>query len=110
MRLRATILKFLLFSCVFCCVANVAMADTTKLASVGFVEGTIKRDTNGSVRINNSAGSPVTLSQNPQTSGSTMQTTDNKEVPTIGWTDANRTSKVKTGTGANAQLVDMWIE
>lgn len=110
MRLRATILKFLLFSCVFCCVANVAMADTTKLASVGFVEGTIKRDTNGSVRINNSAGSPVTLSQNPQTSGSTMQTTSNKEVPTIGWTDANRTSKVKTGTGANAQLVDMWIE
>lgn len=86
------------------------MADTTKLASVGFVEGTIKRDTNGSVRINNSAGSPVTLSQNPQTSGSTMQTTSNKEVPTIGWTDANRTSKVKTGTGANAQLVDMWIE
>ncbi|MBQ9540149.1 MAG: hypothetical protein IJU89_01870 [Alphaproteobacteria bacterium] len=110
MRLRATILKFLLFSCVFCCVANVAMADTTKLASVGFVEGTIKRDTDGSVRINNSAGSPVTLSQNPQTSGSTMQTTSNKEVPTIGWTDANRTSKVKTGTGANAQLVDMWIE
>ncbi len=110
MRLRATILKFLLFSCVFCCVANVAMADTTKLASVGFVEGTIKRNTDGSVRINNSAGSPVTLSQNPQTSGSTMQTASNKEVPTIGWTDANRTSKVKTGTGANAQLVDMWIE
>ncbi len=113
MRLRATILKFLLFSCVFCCVANVAMADTTKLASVGFVEGTIKRDTNGSVRINNSAGSPVTLSQNPQTSNNTIigsGSAREKEVPTIGWTDSNRTSKVRSGGENGTTLVNMWIE
>ncbi len=111
MRLRATILKFLLFSCVFCCVGGVANATDTKLASVAYIDASIQRNSNG-VEIQNSANSPATLSQNPQTSTSMIPSgsTRAKEVATIGWTDANRTSKVKSGTAANAPLVDMWIE
>ena len=114
MRLRAIIPIFLLLSCVFCGVNGSAVAATTNttLASVAFVEGTISRDNSGNVAIHNSANSSVTLSQNPQTSTSMIPSgsTRAKEVATIGWTDANRTSKVKSGTAANAPLVDMWIE
>ena len=106
MRLRATILEFLLFSCVFCCVGGVAHADT-RLASTAYVDSTIERSGAGAVEIKNTAGSPVTLSQNPQTT--TIQTNSNKEVATIGWTDANRTSKVRSGQSGTT-LVDMWIE
>lgn len=109
MRLRATISKFLLFSCVFCVVCgNSAMATDTQLASTSYVDSTIKRESGNVVIKNTGTNSSVTLSQNPQTT--TVQTSSNKEVATIGWTDANRTSKVKSGTGSNATLVDMWIE
>lgn len=106
MRLRATILKFLLFSCVFCGVSSFAFAET-KLASVAYIDASIKRDGAGSVEIKNTAGSPVTLSQNPQTSATVN--TSSKEVATVGWTDANRTSKVRSGQNGTT-LVDMWIE
>lgn len=112
MRLRAIILKFLLLFCVFLGVGGVANADT-KLASVAFVEGTISRDSSGNVAIHNSANSSVTLSQNPQTSNNTIISSGSareKEVPTIGWTDTNRTSKVRSGGQNGTTLVDMWIE
>ena len=109
MRLRATISKFLLFSCVFCVVGGLsANAAGTQLASTSYVDSTIQRSGSDVVIKNTGTNSSVTLSQNPQTTG--IQTSSNKEVATIGWTDANRTSKVKSGTGSNAALVDMWIE
>ena len=109
MRLRATISKFLLFSCVFCVVGGLsATAAGTQLASTSYVDSTIQRSGSDVVIKNTGTNSSVTLSQNPQTTG--IQTSSNKEVATIGWTDANRTSKVKSGTGSNAALVDMWIE
>lgn len=113
MRLRATISKFLLFSCVFCVVCgNFAMAADTQLASTSYVDSTIKRESGNVVIKNTGTNSSVTLSQNPQSSNNLIASGSSreKEVPTIGWTDANRTSKVKSGTGANAALVDMWIE
>lgn len=107
MRLRATILKFLLFSCVFCCIGNVANATTnTELASVAYIDASIKRNSNG-IEIQNTTNSPATLSQNPQT---TAVSTTSKEVATVGWTDANRTSKVRSGGATGTTLVDMWIE
>lgn len=109
MRLRATISKFLLFSCVFCVVCgNSAMAADTQLASTSYVDSTIKRESGNVVIKNTGTNSSVTLSQNPQTSNNLD--TSSMKVTTIGWTDANRTSKVKSGTGSNAALVDMWIE
>ena len=100
---------FLLSLCVFCGAYSVAMADTTTtLASVSFVEGTIRRDTDGNVLINNGTNSSVTLSQNPQTSN--VVDTNSKQVATVGWTDASRTSKVKAVEGNSTTLVDMWIE
>lgn len=108
MRLRATILKFLLFSCVFCGVSSMAFADT-KLASTAYVDASIQRNSStGAVEIKNTAGSPVTLSQNPQTSNTVN--TSSKEVATVGWTDTNRTSKVRSGSASSTTLVDMWIE
>ncbi|MBR4507500.1 MAG: hypothetical protein IKP24_03115 [Alphaproteobacteria bacterium] len=115
MRLRAIIPIFLLLSCVFCGVNGSAVAATTNttLASVAFVEGTISRDNSGNVAIHNSANSSVTLSQNPQTSNNTIigsGSAREKEVPTIGWTDSNRTSKVRSGGENGTTLVNMWIE
>jgi len=113
MRLRAIILKFLLLSCVFCGVSSSAGATNTTLASVAYVDGTISRDSSGNVAIHNSANSSVTLSQNPQTSNNTIigsGSAREKEVPTIGWTDQNRTSKVRSGGSSGTTLVDMWIE
>ena len=109
MRLRATISKFLLFSCVFCVVGGISTnAIGTQLASTSYVDSSIKRES-GSLVIQNSANTPATLSQNPQTTG--FQASSNKEVATIGWTDANRTSKVKTKSGNSVTgLVEMWIE
>lgn len=107
MRLRATILEFLLFSCVFCCVGGVAHADT-RLASTAYVDSTIERSGAGAVEIKNTAGSPVTLSQNPQTSAAVN--TSSNVVATVGWTDTNRTSKVRSGSASSTTLVDMWIE
>lgn len=104
MRLRATIAKFLLFSCVVC--GSSAMA--TELASTSYVDSSIKRVSGNVVIQNTGTNSSVTLSQNPQTSNNLD--TSSMKVTTIGWTDANRTSKVKSGTGSNAALVDMWIE
>ncbi len=109
MRLRATISKFLLFSCVFCVVCgNSAMAADTQLASTSYVDSTIKRESGNVVIKNTGTNSSVTLSQNPQTT--TVQTSSNKEVATIGWTDANRTSKVRSGGENGTTLVNMWIE
>ncbi len=109
MRLRATISKFLLFSCVFCAVCgNFAMAADTQLASTSYVDSTIKRESGNVVIKNTGTNSSVTLSQNPQTT--TVQTSSNKEVATIGWTDANRTSKVRSGGENGTALVNMWIE
>ena len=111
MRLRATILTFLLFSCVFCGFYRGARADTaadTMLASTAYVDSTIQRDAGGNVVIKNTANSSVTLSQNPQTTA--VQTSANKEVATIGWTDENRTSKVRSGSENGTTLVNMWIE
>ncbi len=111
MRLRATILTFLLFSCVFCGFYRGARADTaadTMLASTAYVDSTIQRDAGGNVVIKNAANSSVTLSQNPQTTS--VQTSTNKEVATIGWTDENRTSKVRSGSENGTTLVNMWIE
>ncbi|MBQ7245099.1 MAG: hypothetical protein IJS34_01895 [Alphaproteobacteria bacterium] len=109
MRLRATISKFLLFSCVFCVVCgNFAMAADTQLASTSYVDSTIKRESGNVVIKNTGTNSSVTLSQNPQTT--TVQTSSNKEVATIGWTDANRTSKVRSGGENGTTLVNMWIE
>jgi len=109
MRLRATISKFLLFSCVFGVIGGIsANASGTQLASTSYVDSTIQRSGSDVVIKNTGTNSSVTLSQNPQTTN--IQSSTNKEVATIGWTDANRTSKVKSGTGANAALVDMWIE
>jgi hypothetical protein len=109
MRLRATISKFLLFSCVFCIVGGIsANAAGTQLASTSYVDSTIQRSGSDVVIKNTGTNSSVTLSQNPQTSNNLD--TSSMKVTTIGWTDANRTSKVKSGTGANAALVDMWIE
>lgn len=109
MRLRATISKFLLFSCVFCVVCgNFAMAADTQLASTSYVDSTIKRESGNVVIKNTGTNSSVTLSQNPQTT--TVQTSSNKEVATIGWTDVNRTSKVRSGGENGTTLVNMWIE
>jgi len=111
MRLRATILTFLLFSCVFCGFYRGARADTaadTMLASTAYVDSTIQRDAGGNVVIKNTANSSVTLSQNPQTTS--VQNSTNKEVATIGWTDENRTSKVRSGSENGTTLVNMWIE
>lgn len=111
MRLRATILTFLLFSCVFCGFYRGARADTaadTMLASTAYVDATIQRESGGNVVIKNTANSSVTLSQNPQTTS--VQTSTNKEVATIGWTDENRTSKVRSGSENGTTLVNMWIE
>ena len=109
MRLRATISKFLLFPCVFCIVGGIsANAAGTQLASTSYVDSTIQRSGSDVVIKNTGTNSSVTLSQNPQTSNNLD--TSSMKVTTIGWTDANRTSKVKSGTGANAALVDMWIE
>ena len=111
MRLRATILTFLLFSCVFCGFYRGARADTaadTMLASTAYVDSTIQRDAGGNVVIKNAANSSVTLSQNPQTTS--VQSSTNKEVATIGWTDENRTSKVRSGSENGTTLVNMWIE
>lgn len=107
MRPRATIFRFLLFSCLFCCVGGIAGA--TELASVSYVDNSIQRNNStGDIVIKNTtANSSVTLSQNPQTSN--IQTSTNKEVATIGWTDTNRTSKVRNGQNGTT-LVDMWIE
>lgn len=105
MKLRVTILKFLLFVCVFCCVSSIAVA-ATKVASVAYVDSSIKRNSNG-IEIQNTTNSPATLSQNPQT---TAVSTTSKEVATVGWTDANRTSKVRSGGASGTTLVDMWIE
>lgn len=104
MRLRATIFKFLLFSCLFCCFSGVARA--TELASVSYVDSRVEQ-ANDKVIIKNTSSTPVTLSQNPQTTN--IQTSSNKEVATIGWTDTNRTSKVRNGQNGTT-LVDMWIE
>lgn len=111
MRLRATILTFLLFSCVFCGFYRGARADTatgTMLASTAYVDSTIQRDASGNVVIKNT-NSSVTLSQNPQATD-IIQTSANKEVATIGWTDENRTSKVRSGSENGTTLVNMWIE
>ena len=111
MRLRATILTFLLFSCVFCGFYRGARADTaadTMLASTAYVDATIQRESGGNVVIKNAANSSVTLSQNPQTTS--VQSSTNKEVATIGWTDENRTSKVRSGSENGTTLVNMWIE
>lgn len=111
MRLRATILTFLLFSCVFCGFYRGARADTaadTMLASTAYVDATIQRESGGNVVIKNTANSSVTLSQNPQTTS--VQNSTNKEVATIGWTDENRTSKVRSGSENGTTLVNMWIE
>jgi hypothetical protein len=111
MRLRATILTFLLFSCVFCGFYRGARDDTaanTMLASTAYVDATIQRESGGNVVIKNTANSSVTLSQNPQTTS--VQTSTNKEVATIGWTDENRTSKVRSGSENGTTLVNMWIE
>ena len=111
MRLRATILTFLLFSCVFCGFYRGARADTaadTMLASTAYVDSTIQRDAGGNVVIKNTANSSVTLSQNPQTTR--VQSSTNKEVATIGWTDVNRTCKVRSGSENGTTLVNMWIE
>lgn len=105
MRPRVTILKFLLFSCAFCCISGLAVADT-KLASVAYVDSSIQRNSNG-IEIQNTTSSPATLSQNPQT---TAVSTTSKEVATVGWTDANRTSKIRSGGASGTTLVDMWIE
>ncbi len=88
------------------------MATDTQLASTSYVDSTIQRQSGGGVLIKNASNSSVTLSQNPQSSNNLIASGSSreKEVPTIGWTDSNRTSKVKSGTGANAALVDMWIE
>lgn len=112
MRLRATILTFLLFSCVFCGFYRGARADTaanTMLASTAYVDSTIQRDAGGNVVIKNAANSSVTLSQNPQKT-TDIQTSANKQVVTIGWTDENRTSKVRSGSENGTTLVNMWIE
>jgi len=112
MRLRATISTFLLFSCVFCGFNRGVRADTpssTMLASTAYVDATIQRESGGDVVIKNTTtNSSVTLSQNPQTTA--VQTSTNKEVATIGWTDTNRTSKVRSGSASSTTLVDMWIE
>ena len=111
MRLRATISTFLLFSCVFCSFNRGVRADTagdTMLASTAYVDATIQRESGGNVVIKNAADSSVTLSQNPQTTS--VQSSTNKEVATIGWTDTNRTSKVRSGSASSTTLVDMWIE
>lgn len=107
MKSRVTAFKFLLFSCTFCVVSGVcSAADRIKVASVGFVEQTIQKS-NGAVEIKNNAGKTVTLSNNPT---STAIDTSSKAVTTVGWTDSNRTSKVKAVDNNNTTLVDMWIE
>ena len=106
MRLRATILKFLLFSCAFGAVAGDCFATT--IASKEFVDSRIAPVSNN-LEIKNTTSNPhVTLSQNPQTSATVN--TSSREVATVGWTDTNRTSKVRSGSSSSTTLVDMWIE
>ena len=109
MRLRATILKFLLFSCAFGVVGNDCFATT--IASKSFVDSRIE-NTGSAVEIKTTANTPATLSQNPQSAASIIAPNGAraKEVTTIGWTDANRTSKVRSGSSSSTTLVDMWIE
>jgi type 1 fimbria pilin len=105
MRLRATILAFLLFSCAFGVAGKGCFATT--IASTDYVDSKIE-NTGSAIVIQNTSNTPATLSQNPQTTS--IQTSSNKEVATIGWTDEYRTSKVKSVSGNNTALVNMWIE
>ena len=107
MRLRVIISVFLLLSSVFSGNSFATGSANTVIATTSFVEDSIKRNGDGSLLINNSTNASVALSQNPQTSAVTPSST---QVATVGWTDTNRTSKVRSGSSTSSTLVDIWVE
>lgn len=108
MRLRVVIFTSLLVFGLFAGVRGVfaAAQEKTTIATVSLVNSYVQHDESGGILINNKDNSSVTLSQNPQISDVTPEST---QVATVGWTDANRTSKVRSGQSGTT-LVDMWIE
>ena len=107
MKSRVVLFSFLFFSCMLCG-ENMAFAVVTKkVATTNYVDTRIQRDNSGNITINNATnGTTVTVANNPSTQNIT---TNSKEVATVGWTDSNRTSKVRDGQSGTT-LVDMWIE
>ena len=106
MKQRMATFTFLLGLCAFGVMSSACYA-AINVATVKTVDNRITK-TNGDVEIQNDTNKTVTLKNNPTTSAIT--TSSNKEVATIGWTDANRTSKVKNVENNTTTLVDMWIE
>lgn len=105
MRQRVVLFGFLLVFAGF----SSAMADETTntvIATKHFVDNRIEQ-TNDAVVIKNTATKPVSLSANSQTPD---VNTGSTQVATVGWTDTNRTSKVRSGGVDSTTLVDIWIE
>lgn len=96
--------SFLLVLCTFC--GGAVAAGNTRIATTGYVENRIVKSS-GAIELQNDANNVVTVKNNPTASG---LDTNSKTVITVGWTDTNRTSKVKTIDGNSTSLVDMWIE
>ena len=106
MKSRVILFSFLFVSCMICGLDGAFAAATKTVATTNYVENRITK-TNGAVEIQNDSGKTVTVKNNP--TASALSTTSNV-VTTVGWTDSNRTSKVKSVEGNTTSLVDMWIE
>ena len=106
MKQRKAVSRFLSVLFVFGIISGPCFA-SIGVATVKTVDNRITK-VNGDVEIQNDTNKKVTLKNNPSTTAITTST--NKEVATIGWTDTNRTSKVKAVDGNNTTLVNMWIE
>lgn len=105
MRQRVVLVSFLLVFAGFSS-AMAAATTNTVIATKNFVDNRIEQ-TDSAVVIKNTATKPAELSVNSQTTAVTPAST---QVATVGWTDTNRTSKVRSGSATSTTLVDIWIE
>ena len=108
MKSRVVLFSFLFVSCMVCDI-NSAFADgvLTKVASTNYVDTRVTKSDDGAIEIKNSANKTVTVQNDSAASG---LDNSSRVVTTVGWTDRNRTSKVKSVENNTTTLVDMWIE
>ena len=87
--------------------AAFATTPATKVATTNYVDNRVELDTtNNKITVQNSNSIKAHLATNSQTTAVTPSST---EIATVGWTDTNRTSKVRSGSENSTTLVNMWI-
>ncbi len=87
--------------------AAFATTPAAVVATTNYVDDRVELDTtNNKITVQNSGTVKAELATNSQT---TTVSPSSTEIATVGWTDTNRTSKVRSGGENSTTLVNMWI-